>query len=73
MSEPQWLDGKPSYSVTISAEEALEEIRDAAALAREQYNSSDKRIRLSLAMAWLERKLEAESSSPTYQPEHWPN
>lgn len=55
----QWLNGEPSYSVSITAAEALEEIQDAAMCAREHYIDRDKRIRLSLAMAWLENRLSA--------------
>jgi hypothetical protein len=63
MAEPQWADGKPSYSVTITAAEALEELRDAAALARDHHYDRERRIRLSLAMAWLENKLSSETDN----------
>lgn len=69
MSDPQWADGKPSYSVAITAEEALEEIQAAANVARDHYADRDKRIRLSLAMAWLEHMM---TERPDYKPEQWP-
>lgn len=56
--EPQWANGAPSYSVAITAAEALEEIQAAATVARDHYTDRDKRIRLSLAMAWLEYLVE---------------
>lgn len=60
MSDTQWLNGAPSFSVTLTPAEAMETVRGAvtaAAFAAEQ--DSAERVKLSLALAWLEWKVSA--------------
>jgi hypothetical protein len=56
MSAPQWLNGQPSYSVTLTPNEALEEMRNAVKLAH-GYAESSERVRAALALEWIEWKL----------------
>ena len=56
MSAPQWVDGQPSYTMTVTPDEALEEIRKAVKFSSE-YADSSQRVRLALALMWAEWKL----------------
>jgi len=48
----QWLNGSPSYSVTLSPAECLEVVTRAAT-AHSDSQSSAERVRIALALEWL--------------------
>lgn len=56
MSAPAWAHGSPSYTVSLTPAESLEELRKAVDLASNEATSAQ-RVRMSLALAWLEWKL----------------
>lgn len=63
-NEPNWLGGKPSFSVTLTPGEIRALLRDTVLAAMKNESVSLQRVKLAMALEWLEWKFERENDIP---------